>query len=59
VRGCVGVAVGLRRRTGVSARPRSSSLFRRVLRLVFTLLCRSLRLAGPRGRFVVAGFIRS
>ncbi len=60
VRGCVGVAVGLRRRTGVSARPRGSSLFRRVLRLVLVLLLsRWLRLARPRGRFVVALFIRS
>ncbi len=52
------VAVGLRRGTGVFARPRGSGLFRRVLLLVL-LLCRWLRLARPRGRFSVALVIRS
>ncbi len=52
------VAVGLRRGTGVFARPRGSSLLRRVRRIVLLLLCRWLRLARPRGRFVVV-LIRS
>ncbi len=47
----MGVAVGLRRSTGVLARPRGSGFFRRVL--VDLVLSRLLRLTWPRGRFVV------
>ncbi len=59
MRGCVRVAVSLRRRTGVSARPRGSGLFRRVRQLVHLLiLSRCRRLARPRGQLVVV-IIRS
>jgi hypothetical protein len=54
----VRISVGLRRRAGVFARPRGSSLFRRVRLLV--LLSRLRRLAGPRGQVVVVALtIRS
>jgi hypothetical protein len=53
------VAVSLRGCAGVSARPRGSSLFRRVLRPILLFLSRLRRLPGPRGRFVVVVFIRS
>jgi hypothetical protein len=53
------ITVGLRRGAGVSARPRGSGLFRRVLRVLLDLLCRLLRLTWPRGRFSVAIIFRS
>ena len=56
--GGVGVAVGLCRSAGVLARPRGSSLLRRVLLLVPLVLGRLLRLPWPRGRFVVANVFR-
>ena len=58
VRGCVRVAVSLRRCTGVSARPRGSCLFRRVLLHLF-LRSRCRRLARPRGLLVVVIIMRS
>ncbi len=60
VRGCVGVAVGLRRGTGVLARPRGPSLLRRVLLLISLVRGRLLRRTWPRGRLVVInGVLRS
>jgi hypothetical protein len=60
VRGCMRIAVGLRRGTGVSAQPRGSGLFRRVLRvLLLDLLCRLRRLIWPRGRCSIALCFRS